>query len=390
MNEPGFLWGAATSAHQVEGNNIHNDWWAWEKSGKGERSGTAADSWHRWREDIALAKSLGHTAHRFSLEWSRLEPAPGEWDRRALDHYRQVLLALRAEGLASFVTLHHFTNPLWLARQGGWEKARAVQHFLRYTRQVVTQLGDLVDFWVTLNEPNVYAQQSFWAGRWPPQKKSWGSFLRVSRHLAAAHEVAYQEIHRHLPLARVGVAQNMIAFVPHRPTSRADGRAAALYSQWFNHRFFTATRGTHDFIGVNSYFAAKKRWRPWPPHAATIPPAGPHSDLNWPISPAGLTQVLLEATRYKVPIYVTENGVADAKDTLRADFIRDHLRAVEAAQARGADVRGYLHWSLIDNFEWDLGFAPRFGLVAVDYATQKRTPRRSAYVYKAIIEQAKR
>jgi len=243
---------------------------------------------------------------------------------------------------------------------------------------------------VTINEPVVYAQQSFWAGRWPPQKTSWRSFRRALNHLAGAHAMAYQEIHRSLPLARVGLAKHLIAFKPSRAESWADQRLAALHSWWFNHRFLRMTRGTHDFIGVNYYFTAQKRWRAWPPGVVTDSWDGPTSDIGWPLDPAGLTQVLLELKRYRLPIYITENGLADAEDRQRADFIRDHLRAVERAQAQGADVRGYLHWSLLDNFEWDLGFGPRFGLVAVDYTTQTRTPRRSAYVYKAIIEQAKR
>jgi beta-glucosidase len=181
-----------------------------------------------------------------------------------------------------------------------------------------------------------------------------------------------------------------MAFRPARPNNSHDQRAARLAAWWFNHRFLVMTRGAHDFVGVNYYFSSYKQWQWRPPFITTIPTTEPTSDLGWPIDPTGLTQVLLELKRYKLPIYITENGVADAADTKRADFIRDHLRAVERAQAAGADVRGYLHWSLIDNFEWDLGFAPRFGLVAVDYATQKRTPRRSAYVYKAIIEQANR
>lgn len=397
MNDPSFLWGAATSAHQVEGNNIHNDWWAWEKAGRHERSGLAADHWRRWPEDVALAASLGHNAHRLSLEWSRIEPQPGQWNKAAIAHYRDVLTALRERGLVSFVTLHHFTNPIWLAQRGGWEKAQAVQSFSRYVRYVVGQLGDLVDFWLTINEPMVYAQQSFLEKRWPPQKRNWWSFWQTLRHLAGAHSVAYREIHRHIPLARVGSANNMIAFRPARAESGSDQRAARLSAWWFNHRFLAMTAGTHDFIGVNYYFSAAKRWprlwRGWPPRPSSFHNAattGPASDLGWPINPAGLAQVLLELRHYKLPIYVTENGVADANDHQRADFIRDHLRAVEQAQAHGALVRGYLHWSLLDNFEWDLGFSPRFGLVAVDYTTQARTPRRSAYVYKAIIEQAQR
>jgi beta-glucosidase len=374
MNDKTFLWGAATSAHQVEGNNIHSDWWAFEKRRSGDRSGLAADHYKRFADDFALAVSLGHTAHRLSLEWSRIEPAPGQWNGAAVTHYREVLTALRAAGLKSFVTLHHFTNPVWLAQRGGWETAAAGRYFLRYVRQIVQHLGDLVDFWVTLNEPIVYAQQSYWTKRWPPQKKSGLLFERVVRHMAQAHMLAYAEIHRHLPLARVGLAHQMIAWQPARPDAWSDQKITALSSWWFNHRFLALTRGSHDFLGLNYYFSATKQWQWWPPRSTTASWDGVNSDLGWPIDPAGLTQVLLELKRYKRPIYITENGLADADDSRRANFIRDHLRAVERAQAQGADVRGYLHWSFLDNFEWDLGFAPRFGLVAVTTPPKNALP----------------
>lgn len=388
MNSRSFIWGAATSAHQVEGNNIHNDWWRWEKQRAGEASGLAADHYTRFADDFSLAKSLGHTAHRLSLEWSRIEPAPGQWSARAVEHYRQVLAALRVQGLMSFVTLHHFTNPSWFAQRGGWESSSAAARFAAYVRHVVGRIGDLVDMWITINEPIVYAQNGYLAGRWPPQKKSYRSFQRVVRHLADAHVLAYHEIHRRLPRASVGVASHMIAWRPADPKRWADRRLATLYSWWFNHRFLSLTCGTHDFMGVNYYFTATKRLHLWPPGVVTVPWAGAVSDVQWPIDATGLTQVLLELRRYKKPIYVTENGIADADDRQRADFIRDHLRALERAQAKGADVRGYLYWSLLDNFEWDLGFSPRFGLVAVDYSSQRRTPRPSASVYQAIIKQA--
>ncbi|HLD26096.1 MAG TPA: family 1 glycosylhydrolase, partial [Candidatus Andersenbacteria bacterium] len=191
---------------------------------------------------------------------------------------------------------------------------------------------------------------------------------RVVWHLAAAHRRAYRIIHGVRAGTQVGMAKHMIAFASDKNLLR-----------WlFNHLWYQLTRDTHDFLGINYYFSS--RWEAW---------QGVKSDLGWPINPTGLTQVLLEAKRYRLPIYVTENGVADAADTKRADFIRDHVRAIEAAQAQGADVRGYLHWSLIDNFEWAKGFAPRFGLAEVDYQTMERRIRPSAWAYKAIIEQSR-
>lgn len=371
-----FLWGAATSAHQIEGNNIHNDWWEWEKKQPlNRRSGLAAGSYKRWREDLALAKQLGHTAYRFSLEWSRIELAPEKWSREAIEHYRQRLLEMRRLGLKSFVTLHHFTNPIWFARRGGWLSSDSPELFARYGRFVTQQLGDLVDFWVTINEPNVYAGNSFWRGKWPPAHKNFWQAARVMSNMIAAHKQAYRIIHAVVPGANVGAANHMIAC----------GHAKAGFSwhalrQWvFNHWFLWRTRGSHDFIGVNYYFPCG--------HTKTD---GQKSDMGWSLYAPGLTDVLVEAKRYGVPVYVTENGLADADDSRRADFIRSHLRAVEAAQRQGVDVRGYFHWSLLDNFEWADGFAPRFGLVAVDFATGERRVRPSARVYQAIVEEAKK
>lgn len=384
-----FLWGAATSAHQVEGNNIHNDWWNWEKRTPGaHRSGRAADHYNRYKEDFQLAKSLGHNAHRLSLEWSRIEPAPGQWSRQAVDHYRDVLSELRSQGLKSFVTLHHFTNPEWFARQGGWVNGRAPELFERYVKFIAQQLGEHVDFWITINEPIVYVSQSYWAKRWPPQERNGYHALRVMSHMAKAHRRAYRVLHTYTPNIPVGFSKHAIAYLPEHAGQFDDQLVSRLEDWWFNHRFFELTGDTFDFVGVNYYFTTKQRVKLFPPTFSKVPWDGETSDLGWPICPEGLTHVLVHMKRYNKPIYITENGLADKEDTKRADFIRSHLRAVEAAQAQGADIRGYLHWSLLDNFEWSDGFDPRFGLVEVNYDTLERTPRQSAYVYKAIIEAA--
>ncbi len=385
-----FLWGAATSAHQVEGDNIHNDWWQWEKKvADVKKSGRACDQYNRYEEDFSLARELGHNAHRLSLEWSRLELKSGEWNKRAFDHYRDVLLSLREKKLKSFVTLHHFTNPVWLAARGGWINSRAPYFFARYARKVAVELGDLIDYWVTINEPMVYATQSYWYKNWPPQEHNVFRLNRVIRNLADGHKQAYDAIHKVLRSAQVGLAKHFVAFMPEQQNHLADRIVASLQNWWFNHRFFYLTRGTHDFIGLNFYFTVMKHATILPPKVTTSAWPGPASDLSWPIRPEGLTEVLLQTKKYGLPIYITENGLADAADTRRADYIRSHLRAVELAQAKGVDVRGYFHWSLIDNFEWDKGFTPRFGLIEIDYKTMRRMPRPSAYVYKAIIEQAR-
>ncbi len=385
-----FLWGAATSAHQVEGNNVHNDWWEWEQKTSGiEKSGQACDHYHRFKDDFLLAKGLGHNAHRLSLEWSRIEPERGEWNKGALNHYREVLEELKKQGFKTFVTLHHFTNPYWFAKKGGWTNSDSREEFMRYTKVVVESMGDLVDFWITINEPMVYATQSYWYGRWPPQKKSLFLMWRVIWNMAAAHRGAYRVIHRIHSNAQVGVAKHLVAFIPEKKRQLDDKFVMGLQDFWFNHLFYRLIREKHDFIGVNYYFAVTKKVKMLSASIRDMAWKGAVSDLGWSIRPEGLKYVLLHMKRYGLPVYVTENGLADAKDEKRADFIRDHLRAIEEAQKEGVDVRGYLHWSLLDNFEWDLGFGPRFGLVEIDYETMERKPRPSAYVYKAIIDSAK-
>lgn len=390
MQQGTFLFGSSTSAHQIEGGNSNNDWWEWEKTRSREfRSGVAADSWNRYAEDIALAKKLGHTAIRISVEWSRVETVEGRFNAVAIEQYRTMLREMKKAGLKTFVTLHHFTNPVWLAKQGAWESTKTPQLFARYAKYVARELGEYVDFWVTINEPMVYATQSYVKGVWPPQKKSVLAMFRVIRNLARGHRLAYRVLHKANPRIPIGLAKHVVAYIPESEKSLLDRFGVAVQDWFFNHMFFSLIWNRQDFIGVNFYFTRKLRVRWFPLSITNVSLDVPMTDLGWPIYPQGLTRALLYMKRYKKPIYITENGLADAADTRRADFIRSHIRAIEAAQKQGCDVRGYLHWSLIDNFEWAEGFTPRFGLIEVDYATQKRTIRPSAYVYKAIIEQSK-
>ena len=382
------MWGAATSAYQVEGGNIHSDWWHWEKTKPGQTgSGEAAGHYDRFEDDFMLARELGHNAHRFSIEWARVEPAQGEWNEPAIEHYRQVLATLKKYGLEPMVTLHHFTLPQWAALRGGWLNPDIRHWFASYVEKVITALGEGVGFWITINEPMVYADQSYWKGNWPPQIRSAVKAARVVRHLIQAHKDAYKIIHKRFPGTQVGIAKHLICFWPER--NRWEDRKLAQVQRWiFNQYFLEKTRGSHDFIGVNYYFSDTRRWDWKKLGIVNTPSVGATSDMGWTLNPEGLTEVLLEVKKYQLPIYVTENGIADASDQKRGDFLRSHLRAVEAAQARGADVRGYFYWSLLDNFEWRYGFKPRFGLIEVDYETMKRRVRSSAYVYKAIISQS--
>lgn len=385
-----FLWGSALSAHQSEGNNVDSDWWAWENSpgraaeliaqGKDPaeyRSGAACDFYHRYDSDFALAESLNHNAIRISVEWARIEPKEGQWREKEVRHYVEVLKSAHKHGLKTFVTLFHFTLPLWYAQKGGFAVAENVDRFAAYVERLAPELEPHVDFWLTLNEPEIYTSHSYFAGLYPPQRKSLREAFRVVNNLIAAHRKAYAVLKKQSSKP-VSLAFHLLDFVAVNALSSFN----RLFFHYITNEYvLNRTIKACDFIGVNYYNHVHLTW--W---GRRVQSYSRHeiSDLGWGIHPEGIERVLMGLKKYRKPVYITENGLADAADTRRKKFIEDHLRYVSRAIARGVDVRGYLHWSLLDNFEWHHGFGPRFGLIAVDYATQKRTIRDSARAYAAI------
>lgn len=402
----GFLWGAGTASHQVEGGTA-NDWSEWEKA-NAERlareaeakfghspawndfktqaqdprnyiSGDACDFYHRYEQDFDIARSLGHTAHRFSIEWSRIEPREGEFDEHAIEYYKKMIAALRARGMEPFVTLWHWPLPLWLRDKGGWRSKKAVGYFARYVKVMVSALGNDVRFWITLNEPEIYPMNGYLRGVWPPQEKSFFRYFSVTRNLAHAHRRAYEDIKKINPDAQVGIAKHNVYF------EAADGKLVNRVLKWcadqgWNFHFLNKIKDAQDFIGLNHYFHNRIDYGFNKNENKKV------SDMGWELYPEAMYYVLTDLKKYNKPIYITENGLADAKDANREWFIKESLSNVARAMQDGADVRGYLHWGLTDFFEWDKGFWPRFGLVAVDYATMTRTIRPSAWKYKEIIE----
>lgn len=401
-----FLWGAATSSHQVEGRQ-HNDWSEWEKANaerlahesekdfrrnphwkkfkeeatdpKNYISGLACDHYNRFQEDFDLAKDLGHNAHRFSIEWSRIEPEEGQFDEKEIAHYRTVLAALKERGLEPFVTLLHFTLPLWLSKKGGVLNKDFPSHFERYGEKMAQALGQHVRFWVTINEPDVSAGGAYMKGIWPPQRKNIFSFFKALRQQVSAHKKAYAGIKKIFPESQIGIAKHNIWFEAAN-NSFFNRMLKKLADVWWNDWFLKKIRGQQDFIGLNHYHHHKIDGG-YNKNENKI-----QTDFGWEFYPQSLAHAVMELTKYRKPIYITENGLADADDTLRPRFIREALVSLHAAIKDGADVRGYLYWSLLDNFEWDKGFWPRFGLVAVDYATQTRTIRQSALAYAKICQ----
>ena len=409
----GFLWGSATAAHQVEGNNYNNDWWAAEQAGQlPHKSGLACDHYRRYDQDFTLFAELGQTSHRLSIEWSRIEPRPGELSHEALDHYRRVLESLRAHGIEPIVTLHHFSNPIWLTEQGGWLRREVVGRFARYAKRVVREYRDLVRYWVTLNEPGVYASQGWVLGVWPPNRSGdlRGAFV-VLRTMALAHGRAYHAMKAEQPDARIGVAHHWRLFDPANPNRRGDRLIAAIRNRLMNLAFPIAIRhgrlipplgsgrvvpwlvNTEDWVGVNYYTREHDHFDP---RAARIGfglerfPEVERNQLGWEIYPKGLERALLAASPGDGrEVIVTENGIPEpgTQDEIRPRYLVQHLAACHRAIEAGVNLRGYTHWTSMDNFEWAEGFEPRFGLVHVDFETQERTPKASAYLYREIIRQ---
>ena len=415
-----FLWGAATSSHQVEGNNTLNDWWEWEQQGKvKEKSLSACNQWELYEKDFDLAKSLSHNAHRFSIEWSRIEPREGEFNPEAVGHYRQVLLALRARGIEAVVTLHHFTNPLWFTRKGGWERAEAIDEFMEYARHVVRELSSLVRYWITFNEPMVFVYKGYVEGEWPPGKQSVAAAIRVTRYLAYAHAKTYRVIHEEAKKqkieVKISIAQHMIIFSPCNPRSWTDRLSTGIRFWFFNFVLLEAFkhgwlffpgifweklpfRGTLDYIGLNYYTRDYVQFIGVgiPEIFGNVCTRGHHlrdgavrNTLQWEIYPEGLYELLRQLKRYRLPILITENGVCTDDDSQRETFIGGHLRNVGRALQEGIPVIGYLYWSLLDNFEWAEGYTPRFGLIEVNYETQQRTVRPSALKMAELIRTGK-
>ena len=406
---PHFLWGSAASSHQVEGHNTKNDWWAWEQASRvKESSGRACEHYQRFRDDFDLAARLGHNAHRFSVEWSRVEPDEGVFDDEALAHYRDVVRALRERHLEPIVTLHHFTTPQWLAKQGGWKHPKVVDAFARYSGRVIQALGADVRYWITINEPMVYVNMHYLDGIGPPGERNVVSAFQVIEHLVRAHGASHQALHEAARAGgwpiKVSVAKHVPLMVPCRSWWPGDRLITHLTHLTYNHAFLDALSDgvlklpgrkpllisdaarTLDYLGINYYSRVFMRMVPrwhtqwWGQrcdrnHHRQVTE---RNALKWDVYPRGIYDVLMWAKRWNCELFITENGICAIDDPQRERFILRHLEWVARAIQDGAPVLGYLYWSLTDNFEWAEGFGPRFGLVNIDYVTQARTIRSSA------------
>ncbi len=410
----GFLWGTATSSHQVEGRNTNNQWAAWEEQPghiyQGQRSGLADDWWSgRWKEDFDRAAEAGQNAHRLSIEWSRVQPSPDRWDEHVLDYYREMVRGLVSRNMTPMVTLHHFTDPLWLAERGGWENPETPGLFAAYAGRVADALKEYVSLWVTINEPNVYAYGGYLGGGFPPGKNDTALAYTVLRNMVRGHAQAYKAIHDVQALARVGVAYHYRGFRPAHSWMPLDRLMAGILSQNFNELFGRALvdgrfrfifKGeripeavkTQDFAGLNYYTTELVSFNPvktgdfftsrrYPAEAAL-------SETGYLANtPSGLTDALKWVRGFGLPILITENGVENSADLMRPRYLVEHLHTVWKALNNNWPIKGYFYWTLVDNFEWERGWSQRFGLWGLNVETQSRIRRKSADLYAAICKE---
>ncbi len=408
-----FLLGSATAATQIEGGDKFSNWYQWSLEGKianNESSIIAADHYNRVEEDIALMKEMNHEIYRMSIEWSRIEPKEGVWAQEGIEHYQNEITSLVEAGIKPLITLHHFSHPQWFEEKGQWTNNQSVSYFKRFTKKVVSSLGHLVNEYCTINEPNVFAMDSFIDGKYPPGKNDdISSYFKASKNLILAHLEAYRMIHS--IRKRMGYQDTQVGIAIHLAYFEVSGNklltefSKKLMDYSFHQMFlrgmiegrlsFPLGRGYPlgegiycDFIGVNYYSRHLI-------HSSNNPAMlfgevrveealaeDKLNDLGWEIYPQGLYKVAKKVyDKYKLPIYITENGIPDAKDTKRVKFIYEHLQEIEKLLSHRVDIRRYYYWSLLDNLEWNDGYAPRFGLIEVNYHSLERTIRKSGRFY---------
>jgi beta-glucosidase len=363
----GFLWGTATAAHQVEGGNWNNDWWAWEHnpvSACVEPSGDACDHYHRYPGDIRLLAELGFNMYRFSLEWSRIEPERGEFSKAALDHYARMVGSCREAGIEPVVTLHHFTTPRWVAARDGWANPETAELFGRYAERVMSTIGDQLRLVCTINEPNVVATMGYLAGLFPPGEQDLARRAAANQTFIDAHHRASAVVRSFG--ARAGLTLAMNEWV----TLEGGEEAVEVLRGPYEDVFLEAARGD-DFIGVQTYTRRRVG-----PAGQLGPEEGVETTLmGYEFRPEALEFTVRRAwaETNHLPVLITENGVAVTDDRRRIEFVARALRGVQAALTDGIEVLGYTYWSALDNFEWAFGYGPTFGLTAVDRFTQQRT-----------------
>jgi beta-glucosidase len=421
----GFLWGTVTSAFQSEGGTqVRNNWTEWEKKkdefGRsrirdGNKVGAAANHWQLFREDAELMRGFGLNAYRFSLSWDRIEPRQGEYNAAAIQHYHDEIDALLARGVQPMITLHHYCHPQWFEAKGQFMKSANIEIFVAYCKRVFAEYGGKVKLWITLNEPNVFITGGFFNGTFPPGQVKIQKGAEVLRNLLEAHVRVYYALKQmeHGETARIGMATSICILDPMNPLSPFDVYFARCLDRAFNQsiidffntgRFafklpwgsvvYTNKRATrsNDFIGLNyvTRMFVKAKFSLLNPFEFMQKPEELMSDAPNTICPEGFYRALMRLRCMTMPIFVTENGIADAHDDRRHLFLRRYLFALSKAIADGCDVRGYFYNSFIDGFEWAEGYKLKYGLYALDRTTFKRTLRDGSKYYRTVIANHKK
>jgi beta-glucosidase len=415
-----FLWGTSTAAHQVEGHHTSNNWTQWEsEKGRivtGEKSGAACDHWNRYEQDIGLMRELGCNAYRFSLSWDKLQPEEGKWDKGAVRHYHDELDALRRSGIEPMITLHHFTQPLWFDRKGGFEREENVATFVAFCERVFDEYASKCRYWCTINEPEVYVAGGWLKGGFPPGKDDVAMAGRVLYHLMLAHVRVYRALKAKQQYAahgvQIGLVKNVFQMDPYNPLNPLDVYVARVVDGAFNGTILDYLRtgsyrfsmpgiktfapppdrdapNCYDFMGLNYYSHFLVQFFPSKGQAFRLrhPKGAVMTDMPHTIYPEGLYRAIVRVARVRrnVPVIVTENGIADAADDRRQFYIRRYLAAAHRALREGINLRGYFYWSLLDNFEWAQGYKMRFGLYEVNFETQERRLRDGAKFFRDAI-----
>jgi beta-glucosidase len=401
-----FFWGVATSAFQLEG-SPYADWASWDSILSEKPDVT--NHYSLYKEDLALLRDLGVNAYRFSLEWSRIQPRENVWDEGALSHYQDIIDILINNNIEPMVTLHHFTHPLWFIKKYPWHEDASVDHFSRYIEKVLTGLKG-VRYWITFNEPYVLLLGGYLEGCMPPGIKDASLAVKALMNILKCHTEAYEMIHARDPRAMVSVAHNMAALAPWRSWNPLDRLLSRIAKYFYNHSLLDAfltgklvikfpfrnaleiavpIKDKLDFFGVNYYTRVHMRFNPFKKMGVELRHRDIEghglTDMGWEIHPYGLEKVLRYASRLKVPLIITENGIATRDDQKRIRFMKRHVDILERCLRNGIDVRGYFYWSLIDNYEWLQGLDARFGLYKVDFDTLKRKPTNAAAYYSYLI-----
>ena len=381
MFPEGFLWGSATSASQIEGGTVKNEWYDIHRQGKmadGVDPAESANFWKFYEKDVALMKQMNHKTFRMSIEWARVEPEEGRFDEAAIAHYRKIIQAVRDAGILPVVDLHHHSNPLWLYGHGAWANQKAIGYLSRFAKKVVGSLGDLVTVWLTVNEPTIWAAGAYLVGELPPYKKSLRLFLKSMNHFAEAHVALYHtinEVHarKNWEKPTIGFANDVHGIDPYGRKNIPDRIGAKLIQKIFEERFLEKVlkrEQTIDIMGINYYFCLLVKF----PFKFRVRTDLPMSKEGWPIDPEGFHRVLkFTWEKYKIPIWVMENGIGEDDDELRPRYLLDHIYQMHRAISEGVDIRAYYYWATIDTLEYHKGFSIKYGLVGIDFDHKEKT-----------------